>query len=38
MIRSALEVFSAEIDQHAQGWCTGTSSASVLPVPAWSQP
>jgi NADH:ubiquinone oxidoreductase subunit F (NADH-binding) len=24
MVRSALEVFSAEIDQHAQGWCRGT--------------
>jgi NADH:ubiquinone oxidoreductase subunit F (NADH-binding) len=24
MVRSALDVFSAEIDQHAQGWCCGT--------------
>jgi NADH:ubiquinone oxidoreductase subunit F (NADH-binding) len=37
MVRSALEVFGAEIDQHARGWCRGTSGASVLPVPAWSQ-
>ncbi|HXP21905.1 MAG TPA: NADH-ubiquinone oxidoreductase-F iron-sulfur binding region domain-containing protein [Streptosporangiaceae bacterium] len=37
MVRSALEVFSAEIDLHAEGWCTGTTEAGVIPVPAWSQ-
>jgi NADH:ubiquinone oxidoreductase subunit F (NADH-binding) len=38
MARSALEVFGTEIDQHAQGWCSGTGGVGVLPVPAWSQP
>ncbi|MDQ2874818.1 MAG: SLBB domain-containing protein, partial [Actinomycetota bacterium] len=31
LVRSALDVFSGEIEQHAGGWCCGT--ASVLPVP-----
>lgn len=34
MIRSALDVFAAEIAQHARGWCRGTSPTGVLPVPA----
>ncbi|HEX9031560.1 MAG TPA: NADH-ubiquinone oxidoreductase-F iron-sulfur binding region domain-containing protein [Streptosporangiaceae bacterium] len=39
MVASALEMFRAEIDQHAQGWCTGTATtAPVLPVPPWSRP
>jgi NADH:ubiquinone oxidoreductase subunit F (NADH-binding) len=33
MVRSALEVFGAEISQHAQGWCRGTRPPGVLPVP-----
>jgi NADH:ubiquinone oxidoreductase subunit F (NADH-binding) len=33
MIRSALEVFGAEISEHARGWCCGTRPAGVLPVP-----
>jgi NADH:ubiquinone oxidoreductase subunit F (NADH-binding) len=33
MVRSALAVFSAEIDQHARGWCRGTGATRVLPVP-----
>lgn len=33
MVRSALEVFGAEIDQHARGWCRGTRPPGVLPVP-----
>jgi NADH:ubiquinone oxidoreductase subunit F (NADH-binding) len=33
MIRSALEVFGAEIGQHASGWCCGTRPPGVLPVP-----
>lgn len=36
MVASALEMFRAEIDQHAQGWCTGTGVSGVLPVPSWS--
>ncbi|HEY5015638.1 MAG TPA: NADH-ubiquinone oxidoreductase-F iron-sulfur binding region domain-containing protein [Streptosporangiaceae bacterium] len=31
LVRSALEVFAAELRQHAEGWCAGT--ASVLPLP-----
>ena len=38
MIRSALDVFAAEIAQHARGWCRGTSPAGVLPVPARTAP
>ena len=37
MVRSALTVFNAELDLHAQGWCCGTAEAGVIPVPAWSQ-
>ena len=33
MVRSALAVFGAEIDEHARGWCRGTSGTRVLPVP-----
>ena len=33
MIRSALSVFAAELEQHARGWCCGTGRARVLPVP-----
>ena len=33
MIRSALAVFGAEIDRHAQGWCCGRRPPGVLPVP-----
>ena len=33
MVRSALAVFSDEIDRHAGGWCRGTSAAGLLPVP-----
>jgi NADH:ubiquinone oxidoreductase subunit F (NADH-binding) len=35
MIRSALGVFGAEMDQHTRGWCRGTRRAGVLPVPSW---
>ena len=38
MIRSALDVFAAEIAQHARGWCRGTRPAGVLPVPARTVP
>ena len=31
LVRSALRVFSAELDEHAAGWCCGTDR--VLPVP-----
>ncbi|HEY7014102.1 MAG TPA: NADH-ubiquinone oxidoreductase-F iron-sulfur binding region domain-containing protein [Streptosporangiaceae bacterium] len=37
MIRSALDAFAPELDQHAAGWCTGTSVPGVLPVPAPSR-
>jgi NADH:ubiquinone oxidoreductase subunit F (NADH-binding) len=33
MIRSALDVFDREVSEHANGWCTGTSDAPVLPLP-----
>jgi NADH:ubiquinone oxidoreductase subunit F (NADH-binding) len=33
MVRSALTVFSDEIDRHAGGWCRGTGAAALLPVP-----
>jgi NADH:ubiquinone oxidoreductase subunit F (NADH-binding) len=33
MVRSALEVFGAEMDRHARGWCCGTRPPGVLPVP-----
>ncbi len=33
MIASALRVFAAEAEQHAQGWCCGTARTPVLPVP-----
>ncbi len=31
LVRSALRTFGAELDEHAAGWCSGTTS--VLPVP-----
>jgi NADH:ubiquinone oxidoreductase subunit F (NADH-binding) len=33
LISSALTVFAAELDRHAQGWCCGSAKAVVLPVP-----
>jgi hypothetical protein len=33
MIRSALSVFTPELEQHARGWCCATRKAAVLPVP-----
>jgi NADH:ubiquinone oxidoreductase subunit F (NADH-binding) len=33
LIRSALDLFGPELEQHAQGWCCATRTASVLPVP-----
>jgi NADH:ubiquinone oxidoreductase subunit F (NADH-binding) len=33
LVRSALAVFARELEQHAQGWCCATRTASVLPVP-----
>jgi NADH:ubiquinone oxidoreductase subunit F (NADH-binding) len=33
MVRSALDVFGAEIGRHAHGWCCGTQRPGVLPVP-----
>jgi NADH:ubiquinone oxidoreductase subunit F (NADH-binding) len=38
LIRSALTVFAAELDQHAQGWCCATRKGAVLPVPPRRQP
>jgi NADH:ubiquinone oxidoreductase subunit F (NADH-binding) len=38
LIRSALGVFAAELDQHAQGWCCATRKGAVLPVPPRRQP
>jgi NADH:ubiquinone oxidoreductase subunit F (NADH-binding) len=34
LVRSALQVFAAEIDHHAHGYCTGASSRPFLPLPA----
>lgn len=31
LVRSALDAFGPELDQHSHGWCAGTSS--ILPVP-----
>jgi NADH:ubiquinone oxidoreductase subunit F (NADH-binding) len=36
LVRSTLDRFGPELEQHAQGWCCGTSS--VLPVPPRRQP
>ena len=33
MIRSALDVFAAEIGHHTHGWCRGSRPPGVLPVP-----
>ena len=33
LIRSALTVFEAELEQHAEGWCCATRTGPVLPVP-----
>jgi NADH:ubiquinone oxidoreductase subunit F (NADH-binding) len=33
LISSALTVFAAELDQHAQGWCCGSAKTPILPVP-----
>ena len=33
LIRSTLDLFGPELEQHAQGWCCATSTAFVLPVP-----
>ena len=38
LIRSALRVFGAEIDRHAQGLCCGRRPLGVLPVPPRRQP
>jgi hypothetical protein len=27
-------VFGAEIDRHARGWCCGSRTSPILPVPA----
>ena len=34
LVRSALQVFAAEIGHHAHGYCTGTSGQPFLPLPA----
>ena len=34
LVRSALQVFAAEIGHHAHGYCTGTTSRPFLPLPA----
>jgi NADH:ubiquinone oxidoreductase subunit F (NADH-binding) len=33
LVRSALRVFAGELDRHARGWCSGTRTTPVLPVP-----
>jgi NADH:ubiquinone oxidoreductase subunit F (NADH-binding) len=38
LIRSALRVFGAEIDRHAQGRCCGSRRPGVLPVPPRRRP
>ena len=34
LVRSALQVFAAEIDHHAHGYCTSASGRPFLPLPA----
>jgi NADH:ubiquinone oxidoreductase subunit F (NADH-binding) len=34
LVRSALQVFAAEIDHHADGYCTGAGARPFLPLPA----
>jgi len=34
LVRSALQVFAAEVDHHEQGYCTGTTGRPFLPLPA----
>ena len=34
LVRSALQVFAAEVDHHAHGYCTGASGRPFLPLPA----
>ena len=34
LISSALTVFAAELDRHAQGWCCGSAKAAYSPCPA----
>jgi NADH:ubiquinone oxidoreductase subunit F (NADH-binding) len=38
LISSALTVFAAEVGQHAQGWCCGSATTPILPVPPRWQP
>jgi NADH:ubiquinone oxidoreductase subunit F (NADH-binding) len=38
LIRSALDIFGPELEQHAQGWCCATRKATILPVPPRTQP
>lgn len=33
LIRSGLDVFGAELDLHARGWCSATDVDPVLPIP-----
>jgi NADH:ubiquinone oxidoreductase subunit F (NADH-binding) len=33
LISSALTVFADELDQHAQGWCRGSATTPILPLP-----
>ena len=33
LISSALTVFADELDQHAQGWCRGSATTPILPMP-----
>ncbi len=33
LIRSALTAFGPELEQHAHGWCRGTRTPGILPVP-----
>jgi NADH:ubiquinone oxidoreductase subunit F (NADH-binding) len=33
LVRSAVDVFGPELEQHAQGWCCATRTTRILPVP-----
>ncbi len=37
MVISALDAFAAEVELHLDGWCRGTRTEPVLPVPPWSR-
>jgi NADH:ubiquinone oxidoreductase subunit F (NADH-binding) len=37
LVDSALRTFTAEISEHARGWCCGTGGRLALPIPGRSR-